>query len=404
MNPFRVVVGRTYGEIVRRRPFIFMTIFYIIVLSCVVGWPKISDLFSSKPGHVVVVNESHLALSAQDFSKSVGLGYTWSNGAASQLTTLKDDIRHGTNHIDAVVVIGQDSSNKIQLQFINNDKADSLIPPVQSFVQSTYTYHEMKALGVTPAAFAKLTTPVGLNHVSLSAPSKKQDPSAAYMASFLLYIFIFVYGMMIAQSVVTEKSTRVQEILIASVKPKYLYFGKIAGITLSGLTQLFILLGVVLGVARYVYPSGSILGHLKVSPDAIVLIVLSFLFGYLFFALLMASVGSVVSRTEDLQPILAPILYLFIAAYLVSIFAPMNPNAPWVTICSFIPGLSQQVMIVRYMLTYVPTWQLFVSYGLLAISILVVGYLGVRIYRMGVTVYGQRPKLRQFLKMLREQY
>jgi ABC-2 type transport system permease protein len=213
----------------------------------------------------------------------------------------------------------------------------------------------------------------------------------------LLYMQLIIFGLAVASGVVEEKSSRVIEVLLASVPPRALLAGKILGIGLLGLIQLALTAFVGLGVAS---ASGAIeLG----SADAGVLAVvpLRFLFGFLFYSSLYAISGVIVSRQEDLQSSSTPVTMVLVAGYLVAFAVLDDPSSPLAVVSSLVPFTSPIVMPVRVAAGAAGPIEIAASLGLLALSIALLVPLGARIYERAVLRMGKPSKLRDAWRVAR---
>lgn len=242
------------------------------------------------------------------------------------------------------------------------------------------------------------------------------------IATLLIYMFIFIYGSMVMNGVVEEKSNRIVEIIVSSVKPFQLMMGKIIGIALVGLTQvaLWVVLVVVLSSvmgAVVGMPSdpaalmeaqnmmnGSMPAAQAMDSDMmeglqilqsfnwiqiVLWFILYFLGGYLLYASIFAALGGAIDNNDDAQQFTLPVTIPVIFALYVGIYGAMNPDGPLVFWCSFIPFFSPVVMMVRLPFG-VPAWQLWLSFAILVITFLLIVKLAAKIYRTGILMYGKK--------------
>jgi ABC-2 type transport system permease protein len=136
-------------------------------------------------------------------------------------------------------------------------------------------------------------------------------------------------------------------------------------------------------------------------PAVILYTVLFYLTGYFAYAFLYGALGSLASRTEDINASIMPIIFLFMAAFFVAIFGMMSPESSLLVIFSFVPFFSPLAMFVRICMTEVPLWQIILSLALMFATIWGTGWLSARIYRIGILMYGKPPKLKELVRMLR---
>jgi ABC-2 type transport system permease protein len=249
-------------------------------------------------------------------------------------------------------------------------------------------------------------------------------------AGYLLFMFIIIYGNMIMRSVIEEKTSRIIEVIISSVKPRALMLGKIFGTTLAGLTQFGIwvillgvfsvlasgFLGVEIGSGLSVAEGAAQLGDNDAQEMAVMvmreiwqlpltnLVVMFFLYfigGYLLYASLYAAIGAAVDSETDTQQFLLPILMPLIIAVYVGVFTVIDdPHGTVSQVFSFIPLTSPVVMLMRIPFG-VPLWQQIVSVALLFTTFMGTVWFAAKIYRVGILMYGKKPSYKELMKWLK---
>lgn len=229
-----------------------------------------------------------------------------------------------------------------------------------------------------------------------------------YVVVILTFMAILTYGNWVAQSVAEEKSNRVMELLVTAATPRQLLTGKVLGTSAAGLTQYVVMiLAVVIGFVAN-GPVSSALGVgaspftlPKLDPAWVVTFTAFFLLGFVLYATLYAAAGSLVSRVDDVQQAVGPLIYLAMAGYFVSFFAMNVPDAGWVRLASFVPFFSPYLIPARMLLTNVEAWEVVLALVLLALTVAGAIWLAARIYSAGVLMYGQRVGIRTILKATR---
>ncbi len=268
--------------------------------------------------------------------------------------------------------------------------------------------------------------------------SEKQSSSVVasitgVIFTMLIYMFIMIYGAMVMQGVMEEKTNRIIEIMISSVKPFDLMMGKIIGIGFVGLTQVFLwaIMTLILitggsflvgggidnemlqsGMALNANPNIAMMSTQQPSNEWIemlgtinfaeigILFVVYFIGGYLLYSSLFAAIGSAVDSQEDTQQFMLPVTLLLVFALYAGIYSMENPDGPLAFWCSMIPFTSPIVMMVR-MPFEVPLWQIVLSVGLLYICSIGFTWLSAKIYRVGILMYGKKPSIKEMIKWLR---
>ena len=230
-----------------------------------------------------------------------------------------------------------------------------------------------------------------------------------YVVVILTFMAILTYGNWVAQSVAEEKSNRVMELLVTAATPRQLLTGKVLGTSAAGLTQyLAMILAVVAGFVANgpVSDALGVAGQLpftlpELEPMWVVSFTAFFLLGFVLYATLYAAAGSLVSRVDDVQQAVGPLIYLAMAGYFVSFFAMNVPDAGWVRLASFVPFFSPYLIPARMLLTNVEAWEVGLALVLLALTVAGAIWLAARIYSAGVLMYGQRVGIRTILKATR---
>ena len=248
--------------------------------------------------------------------------------------------------------------------------------------------------------------------------------------TFLIYMFIFMYGAQVMNSVVEEKTNRIVEILVSSVSPVELMMGKILAIALVGLTQMmiwvvmigaaFTYFGIVFGLtSKGVDPSQlagmSQMAQMPVnSPVAEIfgvvagfnwtlilsMFVIYFIGGYLLYSSMFAAVGAAVDSQADTQQFMLPITLPIIFALYAGIYSAQNPDGPLAFWCSLIPFTSPIVMMVRLPFD-VPMWQVLLSVAILILTFILMVFVSAKIYRVGILMYGKKTSYKELLKWIR---
>jgi ABC-2 type transport system permease protein len=216
----------------------------------------------------------------------------------------------------------------------------------------------------------------------------------ALLGVVVLYGLLILFGQFVAQGVVEEKSSRVVELLLSTMKPWQLLSGKILGLGALGLVQL-VLIAVVGVTGALALDVVSVPGQLI---GTVLVVIGWFLVGYAFYASVYAAAASLVSRQEDLGSVLTPTTLLLVVGFIVSLQAGQDPGSTLATVTSFVPGLSPLVMPVRMAAGQAPLWEVAVSVAIMLVAIALVIRIGGRVYAGALLRTGGKTKLRDALK------
>ena len=262
------------------------------------------------------------------------------------------------------------------------------------------------------AVEATAFTVVPVNASSGPANSTSQEVSTNLLSTgliVLIFMAIITYGTWVAMSVAEEKGSRVMELMLNATTPLQMLAGKVIGNGAAGLTQYGIILAAVVGGLLAQGPihqavlggasSGGPFGGLD--PIVLVAFAVLFVLGFLFYSLLYAALGSLVSRQEDVQSATSPLMMLIFVGYFMSIFGLQSMDDTWVKVASFVPFFSPYLMLARVSTGHVEPWEFGLAVVFLLVGIAAALVAAARIYSAGVLLYGQRVGLRQVLKAAR---
>jgi ABC-2 type transport system permease protein len=262
------------------------------------------------------------------------------------------------------------------------------------------------------AVEATAFTVVPVNASSGPANSTSQEVSTNLLSTgliVLIFMAIITYGTWVAMSVAEEKGSRVMELMLNATTPLQMLAGKVIGNGAAGLTQYGIILAAVVGGLLAQGPihqavlggasSGGPFGGLD--PIVLVAFAVLFVLGFLFYSLLYAALGSLVSRQEDVQSATSPLMMLIFVGYFMSIFGLQSMDDTWVKVASFVPFFSPYLMLARVAMGHVALWEFALAVVFLLVGIAAALVAAARIYSAGVLLYGQRVGLRQVLKAAR---
>ncbi|MGY1600925.1 ABC transporter permease [Geodermatophilus sp. SYSU D00815] len=288
--------------------------------------------------------------------------------------------------VDAAVIDPEGTSPRLLVQR-DGGEAQTL---VQGAVAAVSTAAQLQRADVA------LDPPPQVDVVALEAngEDRTQAVVVAIVGVGLLYFLLILFGQFVAQGVVEEKSSRVVELLLATMRPWQLLAGKILGLGLLGLGQIVIL--AVVGVAGalafdVVDVPGQVIG-------TVVSVVLWFVLGYAFYAAVFAAAAALVSRQEDLGSVLTPTTILLVVGFIISIQAAGDPGSTLAVVTSYVPGLSPLVMPVRTAAGEAAAWEVGLAVVLMLLAIALVVRLGGRVYAGALLRTGGRVKMREALQ------
>ena len=386
----RVIAAREFSARIRTRVFAITTVLTVIAVA---GYILLQALVLNKstPSLEVGFAGSAQSISAPVRAEAAAFGETITVHPYTSDAAGKADVQSGT--LDALVsgsgagttVTVQSSVDGI-LQTVLNDTARGQV------LDEYLTQHKLPPTDVD----GQLNFSVSVNALSPVNAARVEQIVIGLLVAGTLYVTLIIYGQLVAAGVIEEKSNRIVEILLATVRPWQLMLGKITGIGMVALVQVVLVAGVALVLAS----ATKLVSIPTLGVDVVISGVVWFVLGYLMYALLFAAAGSMVSRQEDVSAVALPVILVLVSAWIIalSVAAP-DPGSPATAVLSFIPLYSPVIMPVRIAAGVVPFWQVAISVVLVIGTIYILAALAGRIYRNSVLRVGGRVRWSDALGM-----
>ena len=283
---------------------------------------------------------------------------------------------------------------------------DMTTPTLSDMFESVYepyrTNLNLLEVGIDPETVSWAMSDGLEGHVVILDDSLQKNIAFSFVMLFGLYILILMYGQSVATSVAREKDSRTMELLITSTKADELILGKVLAAGLVGILQIATLfLGLLSGylINKSVYPTFIIeMIQTSLQWDVVLIYIIFSILGYLLYLFIFASLGSLVSKVEDVAGAVTPVTFLFVFAYIIATIGTSSPNAGIVKISSYIPFVSLFTTPIRYALTDVTILEIGISIGLMMVVSYLIMKLSIYIYRQGSLNYGNKMSLIKLLK------
>lgn len=276
---------------------------------------------------------------------------------------------------------------------VPGDPDAALVALLQSASRSARSAQNLRDAGLTQPQIAAAMMPAPLATERVAAQEGGGE-GLAFLGSLLLYIAIISSGYAIASGVVTEKNSRVVEIVLSAIRPSQLLAGKVLGVGLIGLMQIVIVVSAGLGVAL---ATGSV-DMPSTTGQTAALVTVYFLLGYALFGMAFAGAASIVSRQEDIQSTTMPLMVILIGGYVLSTTALSNPDGTLAVVGTFLPPIAPMIVPGRAAQAALPAWQLAASIALMLLTVLVVAKVAARLYARSVLRFGAPMKLTEALR------
>ncbi|SDM00941.1 ABC transporter permease [Sediminibacillus halophilus] len=410
MSKFWIVLSHTYMTRFKTKSFLITNIIALLVIVGLANINSIIDLFDSeKDRQVAVLDETGdifapLKESVENTASDVTLEQY--EGTAEEAKQAVEEEEY-----EAFLSISYGEQNLPQASYYANQIASSeLSNTLEQQLQQIKVAMATNNAGIDQSQLEEIYQPVAFEAVALKESAKTEEELSearglVYIILFLLYISVITYGNMIAMDIANEKTSRVMEILISSASPVSQMFAKILGIALLGLTQvgLFIVVGYIVLQQKQSEMTGGVFeyfGLSGVTASTFIYGIVFFVLGYLLYATLAAMLGSLVSRIEDVQQLMMPMIFLVMIAFFIAMFGLNMPESSFVTVTSYIPFFTPMLMFLRVGMLDIPAWEVALSIVIMLASIALLAALGARVYRGGVLMYGKASSLKDFKKAL----
>jgi len=335
-------------------------------------------------------------------------------GALAEEAKLRNELHDQVNRseLDGFLLIPAEVMGGEAATFHTRNPGDvGLSGAVRRALDDAVTAQRLKERGLEVENVRQLLKGVKLTIIKVTQDGqvveRGQTVGLAIVLMLFLYMTIFVYGLATMQSVQEEKSTRVVELLVSSLHPTHLLWGKMIGVGAVGLTQLavWITTGAMVGTygtsAAAIFWPGSTLPRIELPFLVILAIAVFFIAGYFLYASLYAAIGAMVSSTEESQQVSTPINILLGFSPVMLGLILRSPNSPTAVTLSMIPFFSPVHMVLRMTLQMPPLWQVLLSLFIIVSTTSVIMWFSARIYRVGILMYGKRPSLRELARWVR---
>jgi ABC-2 type transport system permease protein len=451
MNKISVIIRREYVTRVRKKSFIIMTLLAPILMAALIVVPSLLMMNKDTDHKKIAVIEERSDLFRNVIPNTQDAEFVYLKNV--KVDDLKNNFeKAGYYGILAIYPEVVTVPNAIRL-ISKKQPPIGLLDHIERSMEKEIERQKLLSYKIEnlDEIMKNVNTKISIETVKIDDTGKVKETSTgismalAYICGFMMYMLVFMFGAQVMRGVIEEKTSRVVEVIISSVKPIQLMLGKIIGIALVGLTQFLIWImltvAIVTVVKSYVMPGSPIKevtqnvpqnlmsdnnqqvnvnagianGASKYSPEltklfssamnqpwGLILICFIFYFitGYLLYASVFAAIGSAVDNETETQQFMLPVTIPIILALFVAMSVMQNPESSIAFWFSLIPLFSPIVMMARIPFG-VPYWQIAVSMGLMIITFLAFVWMAAKIYRTGILMYGKKASWKEMWKWLR---
>ena len=410
MKQFGKILNFELKNYMKNKAFVGVTIFLVVIIAVVTFLPRIVSLIGNDDGVADPGDLPILLVKAEDSAQAEMVQEIFASAFTDynvqvtdeDVTYIKEQITTG-NADGAFVMTGPTSYT----YYVNNlSMYDANEAIANEVLQRIYQMNAMIGGGMTPEQAGEVMNIQITSQVEMLGKDQMQNFFYTYIMIFALYMVILLYGQMVAMNVATEKSSRAMEVLITSAKPISMMFGKVLASCLAGLTQLIAIFGSALlffNINKPYWGGNEIIDSIfNIPPELLGYMLVFFLLGFLIYAFLYGAIASTVSKLEDINTAVQPVTYLFLFGFMVVMFSMSSGEVDnlLMRVCSYIPFTSPMAMFTRIAMSTVPWYEIALSIAILLGSTIGIGFLAAKIYRLGVLMYGNTPKLGNIIKSI----
>jgi ABC-2 type transport system permease protein len=437
MSIISLIIKREFIAKVRNKSFIVMTFLSPLLFVGIAMFVGYLSSMKANTRQIAIHDESGEFVNEFLAQNKSSEEYNYQDVSAIDLPTLKKSVEDEA--YEGVLFIPKAKNNDAlenEIQFISNESPSiSFIEKTQDIIAKKMTLANLEAAHLDTLAIHQAEAKVTINLKKASGEQSLKGLNEIKIAiggafGYLIMMFIIIYGNMVMRSVIEEKTNRIIEIIISSVKPFQLMMGKIIGTSLAGILQFFIwaiiglsllfsasvFLGANVGATNQIPPEmmQSAQNELATSaqmyvaeilnlPIATILscFVIYFIGGYFLYSSFYAAIGAAVDNETDSQQFLLPIIMPLVLGVYIGFFTVVNdPHGTVATIFSMVPLTSPIVMLMRIPFG-VPLWQIALSITLLFATFFLVVWFASKIYRVGILMYGKKPTWKELYRWLK---
>jgi ABC-2 type transport system permease protein len=432
-----LIVKREYLSRVKKKSFIIMTFVGPLLMAALVLAPAYLSQVKDPVYNITVVDETGLFHGKLEETENIRFQY-----ASTNLAETKKSLYGSDNYSILYIPYAVLNSSKGVLLLSEKQLSHQVVIYLKNTISKGLENAKLRASGIDPKILAGTRVNIAINIVKLTTTGEENENTdlaiqLSFAGGLLIYIFIFIYGSQVMRGVIEEKTSRIVEIIISSVRPFQLMMGKIIGIALVSLTQFILWILLTLSLTTI---TGHMIQASKKGPDMNIQSLLNsqsetlgskaslekpqialsslfsmfehvngtligsvflfyFLGGYLLYGAFFAAIGAAVDSETDTQQFMLPLTIPLILSFLMSQVIINNPEGSLAFWFSIIPLTSPVVMMLRIPFG-VPAYELFLSMVFLIIGFVISTWMAARIYRTGILMYGKKVTYRELGKWL----
>ena len=420
------IIKHEYKSKIKSKGFIISTLLAPVILIAFIG---ITALVS-----IMTVGETNRKLSVVDLTEiSIDKKLVEKDNSLFSISKTKDigklQQMVRDEEIDGYLIIPHDFINSANVNMYTRGGGGwGIMEKVEISLNNVFRRERLIANGTDTNVIKLMESSVDIKTTKITQKGTEKDFTSefagiGYVLGFFIYMMVIFYGQFVSRGVIEEKANRIIEVIASSVRPIEIMLGKVFGIGLLGLTQVFfwIVMSFIL-----LWIAGPIISMFKPDPEImkqgmnmaaqntqlplelpkipfslVIAFVYYFLAGYFMYSTVFAAIGSAVDQESDASQLQSPIIMAIVLPMLFMPAVTSNPDSTLASVLSLIPFFTPILMTVRVAATNVPLWEILLSIVLTLGTVLLLLYIAAKIYRVGILMYGKKPKLRDLIKWAR---
>ena len=407
MKQFGKILKFELKGYLKNKVFVGFTIFLVALIAVVMFIPNIVAIFKSEeapstedlPNMLVYADDEGLAAMIKEYFTGSFADYSV-KVAEGSIDDIKADISSG-NAACAFVM----NSVSSYTYYVNNlSMTDTKTETANTVLQEVYRANMMIQNGLSAEQVGDIMSVTINSETQTLGKNQAQGYLYTYIMIIALYMVIVLYGQMVATNVASEKSSRAMEVLVTSVDPTSMMFGKVLASCIAGFSQIFLVFGTSIlfyNINKASLSNPIIASIFNIPVELFIYLIIFFILGFLIYAFLYGAIGSTASKLEDVNTSVMPISLIFIAGFMIVTFSMTGSvDNTMMKVCSYIPFTSPMAMFTRICMSTVAWYEILISIAILVVSTVGIGVLAAKIYRVGVLLYGTPPTLGNIFKMV----
>ena len=407
MKNIYTVMKFTAYDLIHKKSFWFTNVFFVILIILAANINNIYNYFNNeeKTEKVLIIDKDNIYNDNLYILNNLGLEEQIVIEKKGYTKEEYEEILEKEKYEYALEITKND--NNIIFSYYTNDKYFVGAEVLETIVSKMYTDLKIKELGLTDDEIIKINPNFSNEYTNFSTEQNLNEANylVGIFLTIILFYAIYFYSAQVSSSVTTEKTSKIVEVLLTSTNSNSIIIGKTLGLGLVGLLQILglTLIGI-LCVNLFLSSDiiSVILKEINITPIFLIIILLYFLLGYLLYSFMFALTGATVSRTEDIQSANTPVSIITVISFYAAFFSLQNPESPLNILSKYVSFSSPFSMPISYITGNSNLTEVFISLLILLITVIIVAYISIRIYKNAILNSGSKLNIKSLVKTFKE--